>query len=298
MPKPDKSAADFHPAVLDAFDKYVHGYIDRREFLRRASVFAVGSVTAAGLLDALNPRYAGAQDIDPEDERIEAEYLIYPSPQEWQGYLVRPADTTGKRLPAILVIHENRGRNPYIEDVARRFAVAGFMAMAPDALTPFGGWPGNDDEGRALQRKLDGKEMFDNWVAAFEYLRDRPDSTGNVGAVGFCYGGGVVNAMAARAPDLAAAVPFYGRPAPFDEVENIRAPLMIHNAALDSRLMEVAPAYEKALREAGIDFRSFVYADAHHGFHNYSTPRYDETSAKLAERRTIDFFRKHLTGSE
>jgi len=293
MPRPDKTIADFRPEVLDAFDQYVHGDIDRREFLRRAGAFAVGSVTAVSLLEALSPRYAGAEEISADDARIEAEYLVYPSPQNWQGYLCRPAGAAGK-LPAILVIHENRGRNPYIEDVARRFAVAGFMAMAPDALTPFGGWPGNDDDGRTLQRKLDGQEMFDNWVAGVRYLKNHPDCTGKVGAVGFCYGGGVVNQLAVHVPELDAGVSFYGRQPAADEVPNIRAPLLLHYGALDQRITSGAAAYEAALEKAGVEFEAYVYEGASHGFHNNTTPRYKEDAARLAEERTIAWFNEHL----
>ena len=197
--KPVKTTADFPPEVLSAFDQYVHGVIDRRQFLRRASIVTASVASAAAMLDALNPQYAGAAEIDPQDANIEIENLAYPSPNDWQGYLVKPVGVKGP-LPAVLVIHENRGRNPYIEDVARRLANAGFMAFAPDALTPFGGWPGNDDEGRALQRKLDPALMLENWVAAYQYLQGRDDCDGQVGAVGFCYGGGVVNALATQLP--------------------------------------------------------------------------------------------------
>jgi carboxymethylenebutenolidase len=293
MPKPDKTIADFRPEVLDAFDQYVHGDIDRREFLRRAGAFAVGSVTAVSLLEALSPRYAGAEEISAGDPRIETEYLVYPSPQNWQGYLCRPAGVSG-RLPGILVIHENRGRNPYIEDVARRFAVAGFIAMAPDALTPLGGWPGNDDDGRALQRKLDKQEMFDNWVAGVRYLKNRPDCTGKVGAVGFCYGGGVVNQLAVHLPDLDAGVSFYGRQPAADEVPNIKAPLLLQYAALDERITSGAAAYKAALEKAGVEYEAYVYEDASHGFHNNTTPRYKEDAARLAEERTIAWFNQHL----
>jgi carboxymethylenebutenolidase len=289
-----KTTADFPPKVLDAFDRYVHGFIDRREFLRRAGLFGVGALTAEGLLEALSPNYAEAQEVEIDDPAVTAQNLIYPSPQDWDGYLAKPAKAKGK-LPGVLVIHENRGRNPYVEDVARRLAKSGFLAIAPDALTSFGGWPGNDDEGRKLQRQLDMRSMFENWVSAFRYLKSRPDSNGKVGAVGFCYGGGVVNALATYLPDLAAGVPFYGRPANTEDVPKIKASLMIHNGELDKRLMAAAPAYEEALRNANVDFQSFVYPGAHHGFHNYSTPRYDEESASLAWQRTISFFTKHLS---
>ena len=293
MPMPRKTIEDFRPEVLDAFDQYVHGLIDRREFLRRASAFAIGSVTAVSLLEALSPRYAGAEEIRTDDPRIRTEYVVYPSPRHWQGYLCRPVRAAGK-LPGILVIHENRGRNPYIEDVARRFAVAGYLSLAPDALTPFGGWPGNDDEGRALQRKLDPQEMFRNWVAGFKYLKTHPDCNGRVGAVGFCYGGGVVNQLAVTQPDLDAAVSFYGRQPPLDEVPNIHAALLLHYAALDERITSGAAAYEAALKKAGVRFQAYVYEGASHGFHNNTTPRYKEDAAELAEQRTLAWFDKYL----
>lgn len=297
MAKPTLNTDDFDPGVLELFDEYVHSAIDRREFIRRASAFAVGSLTAAGLLDALNPRYAEATEVEVNDPRIRGEYLKYPSPQDWQGYLVRPAGKGGKS-PGVLVIHENRGRNPYIEDVTRRLATEGFLAFAPDALSPFGGWPGNDDDGRALQRKLDRDEMFENFVAAFEYLKSHPECTGKVGVVGFCFGGGVVNAMAARLPDLAAGVPFYGRQAPLELVPDIKAALMIHNGELDKRVLAGAPAYDEALEKAGVNFVHHIYKGAHHGFHNNTTPRYHEESAKLAWERTIAFFAEYLTKEE
>lgn len=293
MPRPDKSIDDFRPEVLEAFDQYVHGIISRREFLRRVGTIAAGGVTAVGLLQALNPRYAGAEEIGAADPRIHSEFIVYPSPQNWQGYLCRPANVGG-RLPGVLVIHENRGRNPYIEDVTRRFALAGFLALAPDALTPFGGWPGNDDEGRALQARLDPEEMLANWVAAVRYLKSRRDCTGKVGAVGFCYGGGVVNQLAVRMPALDAGVAFYGRQPAVDEAPNIHAALLLHYAALDQRITSGAAAYEAALRKAGVRFEAYVYEGAAHGFHNNTTPRYQEDAARLAQHRTIEWFNKYL----
>lgn len=293
MAKPALTAKDFHPEVLDAFDKYVHGVISRREFLNRSSRFAIGGVTAASLLASLSPDYVQAQDIAADDPRITTETLVYPSPQNWQGYVAKPADASGA-LPAVLVIHENRGRNPYIEDVTRRLAVAGFVAMAPDALTSFGGWPGNDDEGRELQAQLDRDEMFDNWVAAVRYLQERPDSNGKVGAVGFCYGGGVVNQLAATLPDLAAGVPYYGSQVGPVEASRIKAPLLIHNAELDTRIVNGQAAYGEALYAAGVPFEAYVYAGANHGFHNNSTPRFDEAAAELSWQRTLDWFNRYL----
>ncbi|MEE4301124.1 MAG: dienelactone hydrolase family protein [Pseudomonadales bacterium] len=296
MSRPDKTIADFDPELLDAFHEYVHGRMDRRGFLAYAARFAVGGVTAAGLLGMLQPDYAQAQEIAADDPRISARYLQYPSPQDWQGYLVRPADRDAQALPAVLVIHENRGRNPYIEDVTRRLALVGYLALAPDALSPLGGWPGNDDDGRAMQRTLDPEEMMANWEAAIRFLKTHPQGNGRVGAVGFCYGGGVVNALAARMPDaLDAGVPVYGRQAPVDAVAGMRTPLMFHNASTDTRILAGAPAYEAALEEAGVPFESFVYEGASHGFHNNSTPRYDEAAATLAWDRTLRWFDRHLS---
>ncbi len=294
MAKPTLNTDDFDPGVLALFDEYVHSAIDRREFIRRASVFAVGSLTAAGLLDALNPRYAEATEVEANDPRIRGEYLKYPSPQDWQGYLVRPAGKADKS-PAVLVIHENRGRNPYIEDVTRRLATEGFLAFAPDALSPLGGWPGNDDDGRAMQRKLDRDEMFDNFVAAFQYLKSHPECTGKVGVVGFCFGGGVSLYLAVRVSNLAAAVAFYGRHPSSDDAVFIEAPLMLHHGALDERINAGWPDFEEALKAADRDYEQFMYDGANHGFHNDTTPRFDKAAADLAWWRTIAFFEKNLT---
>lgn len=293
MGKPALTSKDFPPEVLEAFDHYVHGRISRREFLDRSSRFALGSSSAAAFLAALSPNYAQAQDIAEDDPRIVTERLIYPSPQNWDAYIAKPANASGP-LPAVLVIHENRGRNPYIDDVVRRLAVAGFLAMAPDALTSFGGWPGNDDEGREMQAKLDRNEMFENWVAGVRYLQSRPDSNGKVGAVGFCYGGGVVNQLAATLPDLAAGVPYYGGQVPADQAAKIKAPLLIHNAELDTRILEGQAAYGEALTEAGVTFEHHVYPGANHGFHNNSTPRFDQAAADLSWARTLAWFDKYL----
>ena len=288
-----KTASDFHPVVLDAFDKYVHGNIDRREFLKRASVFAVGTVTANTLLNQLAPNYAEGQEISPDDDDIKVEHVKIPSEQKWDGYLATPRGISGK-LPAVLVIHENRGRNPYIEDVTRRLAKAGYLALAPDALTSFGGWPGNDDEGRTMQRRLDPEIMYQHWVAALGYLKGHPRSNGNLGALGFCYGGGVVNRLATTEDYLLAAVPYYGRPAKIEDVANIKAALQIHNAGEDTRILTALKGYKQALKVKGIEFTDYVYPGAQHGFHNYSTPRYDEAAATLAWRRTLEFFGEKL----
>jgi carboxymethylenebutenolidase len=293
MAKPTLTASDFHPEVLDAFDKYVHGMISRREFLSRSSRFAVGGATAATLLASLSPDYVQAQDIAADDARITTETVVYPSPQNWNGYVAKPVNAAGP-LPAVLVIHENRGRNPYIEDVTRRLAVAGFLAMAPDALTPVGGWPGNDDAGRDLQAKLDRNEMFANWVAGVRYLQTRPDSNGKVGAVGFCYGGGVVNQLAVELPDLAAGVPYYGSQPSAEDAARIKAPLLIHNGELDTRIAGGQAAFGEALTKAGVTFEAYVYPGANHGFHNNSTPRFDEAAADLSWERTLAWFNRYL----
>lgn len=293
MPKPTLTTKDFHPEVLDAFDKYVHGMISRREFLNRSSRYAAGAASASAILASLSPNYVQAQDIAADDPRITTEYLVYPSPQNWQGYLVKPAAATPP-LPAVLVIHENRGRNPYIEDVVRRLGVAGFLAMAPDALTSFGGWPGDDDKGRQMQAELDRDEMFENWVAAVRYLQSHPESNGKVGAVGFCYGGGVVNLLAATLPDLAAGVPYYGGQVTAELAANVRAPLLIHNGELDERILAGQSAYGEALTAAGVEFEAYVYPGANHGFHNNSTPRFDAAAAELSWERTLDWFNRHL----
>ncbi len=294
MAKPDKTAKDFDPEVLARFDEYVHGVINRREFLKKISHYAIGAVTATSILNSLNPKYAEAQEIDPKNSKIDGQFVNYPSPQNWQGYLVKPKHKKEK-LPAVLVIHENRGRNPYIEDVTRHLALSGFLAFSPDALSPMGGWPGSDDEGRTMQRKLDRDEMMSNWLAAIKFLKSHPLANGKVGAVGFCYGGGVVNKLAVQLPGiLDAGVPFYGRQPVLDDVKKIKTPLLIQNGGLDKRILAGAPAFEQALKTAGVEFTSYVYKDANHGFHNNTTPRYDEAAAKLAWERTIEFFNKHL----
>jgi carboxymethylenebutenolidase len=293
-----KTAKDFPPELLELYDHYAHGIINRREFLDRAAKFSAGGVTAAALLTQLSPNYALAQQVAPDDPEISGERVNISSPRgngEVNGYFVRPADETGP-LPAILVIHENRGLNPYIEDVARRFAKAGFIALAPDGLTSVGGYPGNDDEGRDLQRTVDREKLMNDFFAAFEYLEGRDDTT-KIGAVGFCYGGGVVNALAVAYPELDAAVPFYGSQPPIEDVANIEAALLLQYAGLDERVNAGWPAYEAALRESGKDYAVHIYPDVQHGFHNDTTPRYDEAAARLAEERTIAFFREKLGSS-
>lgn len=290
-------ADDFPQEVLSLFDKYVHGMIDRRVFLDESAKFAVGGMTAMGFLDALSPDYAWAAEVPEGDERVQVEYVEYDSPNgsgTMRGYMARPTDFSGP-WPAVLVIHENRGLNPYVEDVVRRFGAAGFLAFGPDALTPLGGYPGTDDEGRIMQRELDRTTMTEDFVAAAEFLMKHGESTGRVGSVGFCFGGGMVNTLAVRLPALGAGAPFYGSQAAAEDVPRIEAPLQIHYAGLDERINAGWPAYEAALEAAGKTFTMHMYPKVNHGFHNDTTPRYDASAAQLAQQRTIDFFREHLT---
>ena len=292
-----KTARDFDPALLELYDRYVHGGLSRREFLDRATRFAGGGLSAAALLRALAPDYALARQVSPEDSRISTEYVTYPSPEghgEIRAYLARPGTGPGP-FPAVVVVHENRGLNPYIEDVARRLGVAGFLALAPDGLTPVGGYPGDDDQGRELQATLDRDRLIEDFIAAGIHLGDHPESSGRVGVVGFCFGGLVANLMAVRLPDLAAAVPFYGGQPPLDEVDRIRASLLIHYAEEDPRINEGWPAYEEALRAHGVDYQVHFYEGTLHGFHNDTTPRYDEAAAAVAWERTIEFFNRTLS---
>jgi carboxymethylenebutenolidase len=291
-----KAADDFHPGVLKLFDLYVHGDISRRRFLERAAVYAAGTITASSLLDALNPRFAEARQIAPEDTRIAAEYLEIASPQGYgtvRGYLARPANPRAA-LPAILVVHENRGLNPHIEDIARRLAVDGFIAFAPDALYPLGGYPGDEDKARELFPKLDQTKTHNDFIAAANALKTLPGASGKVGAIGFCYGGGIANFLATQIPDLGAAVPFYGSQPAAEEVKKIKAPLLLHYAGADDRVNAGWPAYEAALKAAGIRYQAFIYPNVQHGFNNDTTPRYDEAAAKLAWGRTIEFFNANL----
>ena len=293
-----KKASDFDQELWDLFDKYVHGDLDRRAFLDRAAKFAVGGMSGAALLDVLNPKFAEAQQVAKDDKRLKAEYVEYPSPQgsgTMRGYLARAADNKGK-LPAILVVHENRGLNPHIEDITRRLALDKFLAFAPDALTPLGGYPGEEDKARALFQKLDQTKTREDFVAAVDFLKKHPESTGKVGVVGFCYGGAISNMLATRVPDLAAAVPFYGRQPAAEEVPKIKAPLLIHYAENDQGVNACWPAYEEALKANKITYTAHIYPGTQHGFNNDTTPRYDEAAAKLAWQRTLDFFNKHLRG--
>src|SRR3954453_2685627 len=295
-PMDRKKASDFPQELLDLFDGYVNGGISRRQFFDRAQKFAVGGLTAAALFQVLRPNYAWAIQIQPDDKRITAETATVASPQgngSINGYLVRPPND--EKLPAVLVIHENRGLNPYIEDVARRLAVANFIAFAPDALTSLGGYPGDDEQGLALFGKLDRAKMAEDFLAAANWLKARPDGTGKLGAVGFCFGGGVVNQLAVRmGSDLSAGVPFYGTvPSPADAVK-IKAPINAQYGELDTRITEGWPAFDTALAEAGVPHEGHVYKGANHGFHNDTTPRYDEAAAKEAWQRTLDWFNKYL----
>ena len=288
-----KTAADFDPEVLILFDAYVHGALDRRGFLDKAAKYAVGGVTATMLLDDLSPKFAEAQQVTRDDARLKAEVVSYPSPQgsgTMKGYLVRPAAASG-RLPGVLVVHENRGLNPHIEDIARRIALDGYLAFAPDALTPLGGYPaGGEDEARTLFGKLDQVKTREDMVAGAQFLRTHALCNGKIGAVGFCYGGGVVNMLATRVPELLAGVPFYGGPAPADDVPKIKAQLMIQYAGNDARVNAGWPAYEDGLKKAGVKYTMHMYPGVEHGFNNDTTPRYDKAAAALAWSRTMEFF--------
>ena len=293
-----KRASDYPQDLLNLFDKYVHGVIDRRGFLVGAAKFAAGGLTATMLLDELSPKFAEAQQVPPNDKRLATETIEYDSPQgsgTMKGYLARPANAKDKRLPGILVIHENRGLNPHIEDIARRLALESFMAFAPDALTPLGGYPGDEDKARELFQKLDQTKAREDFVSAANVLRGRADCTGKIGAVGFCYGGGIVNFLATRMPELKAGVPFYGAQAPAADVPKIKAPLLIHYAENDERINAGWPAYEAALKANKKKYKVFIYPGTQHGFNNDTTPRYDAAAAKLAWSRTVDFFKKNLT---
>lgn len=291
-----KKASDFPPGVLKLFDQYVHGWMSRREFLDGASKFAVGGMTAAAMLEALKPNYAWAQQVKREDPRIRVEYMVYPSPKgsgTMRGYLAQPANIKGK-IPGVIVIHENRGLNPYIEDVARRLAVDNFIAFAPDALTPAGGYPGNEESAAQMFAKLDANKRVEDLFAAVDVMKARPGFNGRFGAVGFCFGGGIVNLMATRFPDLGAGVPYYG-PAPnAADAARIKAPMLIHYAGLDERINAGWPAYETALKQAKVKYQMHMYDKTQHGFHNDTTPRYDETAAKLSWDRTVKFFNENL----
>jgi len=290
------TAKDFSPELLNIFDQYVHGDIDRRGFFDRAAKYVSAPLTAAMVLDMLNPKFAEAQQVAKDDKRIKTEWVEIDSPKGYgkiKAYVAKPAKATGK-LPTVLVIHENRGLNPHIEDIARRLALDNFLAVAPDALTPLGGYPGDEDKAREVFPKLDQAKTREDFLAATQYARTRPDSTGKIGAVGFCYGGGVVNFLATRVPELLAGVPFYGGAPPVEDVKNIKAAMLIQHGGNDKRLVEGWPAYDAALTAANVKHEGFIYPNAEHGFNNDTTPRYDAASAKLAWDRTIAHFNKYL----
>ncbi|HEY3592081.1 MAG TPA: YghX family hydrolase [Buttiauxella sp.] len=290
------TAKDFPPELLEYFDFYVHGKISKREFLDIAGKFVVGGLSAVALGTLLTPNYAFAEQVEFTDPDIVAEYIQFPSPNghgQVRGYMVRPAKAEGK-VPGVVVVHENRGLNPYIEDVARRVAKAGFIALAPDGLSSVGGYPGNDEKGRELQSQVDPTKLMNDFFAAIEFLMHHDAVNGKVGITGFCYGGGVANAAAVAYPELAAAVPFYGRQPKTEDVPRIKAPLLLHYGELDSRINEGWPAYEAALKANHKIYEAYIYPGVNHGFHNDSTPRYDKAAAELAWSRTIDWFRKYL----
>jgi Dienelactone hydrolase and related enzymes len=290
------TAKDFPQELLDYYDHYAHGKMTKREFLQLAAKYAVGGMTALALFNLLKPDYALAEQVEFTDPDIRPEYIHYPSPNghgEVRGYLVSPTKATGK-VPAVVVVHENRGLNPYIEDVARRVAKAGYIALAPDGLSSVGGYPGNDDEGRELQLKVDPAKLMNDFFAAVEFMQVHPQATGKVGITGFCYGGGVANATAVAYPELACAVPFYGRQVPAASVEKIKAPLLLHYAELDTRITEGWPAMEAALKAHNKVYQAYIYPGVNHGFHNDSTPRYDRAAAELAWQRTLAWFEKYL----
>ena len=290
------TAKDFPAELLELYDFYAHGRITKREFLDRAGKFAVGGMTAMAILSAMSPDYALAQQVAPDDAGIVAEWITYPSPNghgEVKGYLVKPAGATGK-LGAVVVVHENRGLNPYIQDVARRVAKAGYIALAPDGLSSVGGYPGDDEKGRELQATVDPTKLMNDFFAAVEFLLADAAVNGKVGIIGFCYGGGVANAAAVAYPELSGAVPFYGRQPAAADVAKIKCPLLIHYAELDERINAGWPEYEAALKAAGIRYEAFIYPGVNHGFHNDTTPRYDVAAAELAWGRTLEFFRRNL----
>lgn len=293
---PRLTAKDFPQELLDYYDFYAHGKINKREFLSLAARYAVGGVTALALFNLLKPNYALAEQVKFTDPDIVPEYIRYPSPNghgEVRGYLVKPAKVTGK-VPAVVVVHENRGLNPYIEDVARRVAKAGYIALAPDGLSSVGGYPGNDEEGKVLQQKVDPTKLMNDFFAAVEFMQKHADATGKVGITGFCYGGGVSNAAAVAYPELDCAVPFYGRQPATADVEKIKAPILLHYAELDKNINEGWPAYEAALKAGNKVYEAYIYPGVNHGFHNDSTPRYDEAAAELAWKRTLAWFEKYL----
>lgn len=288
---------DIKQEVFDLYDDYAHNKIDRREFMEKLSVYAVGGITITSLLSFMMPDYKTTLEVSPNDPSLDSKFITYNSPKgggEIKGLLSKPKESSGK-LGGVVVVHENRGLNPYIEDVGRRAALAGFISLAPDALTPLGGYPGNDDDGRELQRQRDRNEMLEDFIAAYEYLKNHEDCNGKIGVVGFCFGGWISNMMAVKVPELAAAVPFYGGQPADEEVAQINAPLLLHYAGLDERVNAGWPAYEAKLKELDKKYEAHVYPEVNHGFHNNTTPRYDKASADLAWERTVKFFKENLT---
>jgi carboxymethylenebutenolidase len=287
---------DIKQEVFDLYDDYAHDRIDRRTFIQKLSIYAVGTLTVSSLMSFLMPDYKGAVQIKADDPKLTSEYITYQSPKGGgtiKALLSKPV-ASKKPLGGIVVVHENRGLNPHIEDVARRAALAGFITIAPDALTPLGGYPGNDDQGRELQSKRDKNEMLEDFIAAYNYLKTNKDCNGKVGVVGFCFGGSIANLMAEQVADLSAAVPFYGGQPPLEDVPKIKAPLLLHYAGLDTRVNEGWPAYETALKENKKEYKAYIYPNVNHGFNNDTTPRYDKAAADLAWQRTIDFFKEKL----
>ncbi|RYG31505.1 MAG: dienelactone hydrolase family protein [Chitinophagaceae bacterium] len=289
---------DIKQEVFDLYDDYAHNRVERRDFIQKLSAYAVGGITVASLMSFLMPDYKGQIQVKADDPRIAADYITYDSPKgggKIKALMAKPEGAKGK-LGGVIVVHENRGLNPYIEDVTRRVALAGFLAVGPDALTPLGGYPGDDDKGREMQSKRDRNEMLEDFIAAYEYLKNHKDCNGKVGVVGFCFGGWIANMMAVRVPTLSAAVPFYGGQPAKEDVPKIKAPLLIHYGELDTRVNEGWPAYEAALKENNKEYKAYVYAGANHGFHNDTTPRFDKANAELAWTRTVDFFKEKLKG--
>jgi carboxymethylenebutenolidase len=287
---------DIKQEVFNLYDAYAHNRIQRRDFVQKLSLYAVGGVTVASLMSFLMPNYSDTLLVDKDNPDLDSKFIDYDSPKgggEIKGLLSKPKNTGGK-LPGIVVVHENRGLNPYVEDTARRAALDGYITLAPDALSPLGGYPGNDDDGREMQRKRDRNEMLEDFIAAFEYLKSHEDCNGKIGVVGFCFGGWISNMMAVKVADLSAAVPFYGGQ-PTEDIGNINAPLMLQYAGLDERVNAGWPAYEKALKENNKEYVAFFYPEVNHGFHNTSTPRYDRDAAELAWQRTMDFFKENLS---
>jgi carboxymethylenebutenolidase len=288
---------EINQEVFDLYDDYAHNKIDRKGFLEKLSLYAVGGITMSALMSTMMPNYIDSILVQPNDPRLDSDYINYSSPKgggSIKGLFSKPKDAKGK-LPGIIVVHENRGLNPYIEDVGRRAALDGFMTLAPDALSPLGGYPGNDDDGRELQKKRDRFEMLEDFIAAYEYLMNHEDCNGKVGVVGFCFGGWIANMMAVRLPDLAASVPFYGGQPTAEETASIKSPIMLQYGGLDTRVNEGYPAFEAALKENGVEYHAYFYPDVNHGFHNNTTPRYDEPAATLAWSRTMTFFNEKLS---